>query len=225
MQHSALLQIFEQRGNRLVNGLTIFRVVFFQVGVCIPRTGRVAATTVINLYEPHTPFDKSTSGQQLPTVPLTVGVERRLRLILQVKDFGYRHLHTESQLIRIDSCSQRRIFRIFHGCQLVQLPDQLHVGCLFFLKDAPRGIAVRKRFFFVDHDTVMLGTQVVGQVYLWATATIRNRFAHHDKLRQVFIQTTQTIMHPGTNRGEKTITDVAARVKLKLRSVVVICCP
>ena len=82
--------------------------------------------------------------------------------------------------------------------------------------------AVRERIGRVGYErnAVVLGPQVVGAVDFLAAAAIGRRRAHHDKLRQVFIERAQAIVHPGPDRREKAIEPVAARVKLKLRAVV-----
>ena len=66
----------------------------------------------------------------------------------------------------------------------------------------------------------MFGAEIVGSFRSFATAAVSDLVPQDDKLWQVVVQRTETIVRPGSDRGEESIETVSSRVKLKLSVVI-----
>ena len=123
IQQAAVLQIADQRGDRLIH--VAGRVlVAHDVGVVIPAG-------VDHLYEPH-PFLHKPPGRQAtsPDTAFPVLGQRRRALFTGIEYLGRLGLHAEGDLHRLDSRLKfRRSVQFVHVC-LVQVAQQIHLLAL-----------------------------------------------------------------------------------------------
>src|SRR5690606_15518286 len=99
-EQPALLEVFEQRADRLIALLGQIAVSNFEVVVAIPRLPR----TVPDLHVAHTPLDEPPGDQDLSGLsPGAVHVENVLRLARNIERLGGFGLHPIRQLERLNA--------------------------------------------------------------------------------------------------------------------------
>jgi hypothetical protein len=78
------------------------------------------------------------------------------------------------------------------------LIEQLEFGCLLFAKYAGGRTAEGERVCRIGDEryAVVLRPQIIGAVRLLPAAAVGDRIAHHDELWQVFVQRTESVVHP-----------------------------
>ena len=98
LQQAALLQVFDQSGNRLVRRARMIAVVLDQIAVGIP-VGVVVVAAGVNLHEPHAALDQPASQQASPAeilgalVVQAVELERVGRFLREIDRLGRPRLH------------------------------------------------------------------------------------------------------------------------------------
>src|SRR5262245_49853275 len=68
----------------------------------------------------------------------------------------------------------------------------------------------------------MFWSQIAGAMRAQTATTIAGRLSQHDKGRQVVVERTEAIVHPGAERWQIAIEDVAAGVELEDGAMVVV---
>src|SRR6185436_3586022 len=107
VEHSALLEILEKPGDRLVDLGAELGVIRLDGGMRIPRAGP-AIGAVEDLYEPRPFFDEPAGDEKLPAERFRdlfiepVLLADRFGLGFAVDDFGNGGLHAERQLVGLD---------------------------------------------------------------------------------------------------------------------------
>ena len=127
-QQTPLLQVDQQRANRLVALPRQPTVIDLDVVVVVPRLSRAMP----QLHVPHPAFDQPAGNQDLPGVrPAAIEIVNVLRLARDVEGVGRLHLHAVGQFERLDPRLQLRLVRpllgvpAVHPLHQVQLPSLL----------------------------------------------------------------------------------------------------
>ena len=103
IQQSALLQVLEQSGNRLINCAGSRRVIRLEFAVRIPAI-------VINLNKADTTLNQSPGDQALPANRLTVRLVHPVKPLCGlcfcagIHNLRYGHLHAEGEFVGFDPC-------------------------------------------------------------------------------------------------------------------------
>ena len=112
VEHAALLQVFQQAGDRAIGFAAVARMVAFHVGMGVP----FAAGAEVELHEPHAALDQP-AGQQAVAAGVrgfflveAVEAARFFRFVGQVDDLRRGRLHAIGQLVGGDARFELIIF-------------------------------------------------------------------------------------------------------------------
>ena len=229
VQRAAAFQIFDERGDRLIDFIAELAVAGLQISVSVPGTGSAVAA-VEDLDEADTLLGHAARGEALLAECLRHGLiesVHRLRLggfLAEVHEIRHGRLHLEREFVRADASQQRRVVRVLDRRELVQPAEQFELAALLFDEHVVARLSERQRVGRIDRQlhAVVSRAEIVGSMCPDATAAIGDRRAHHDELRQRVVQRTESVIHPRANRRVRSFERMPAGVKLKLCSVIVV---
>ncbi len=106
VKESALLEVFQECGQRLIDLFRQPPMVLFQIVMIVPGL----PPAMPELHESHTPFNESPGNHQLSRMdPLAIQLMNVPRLLGHIEGLGRLRLHTVRQFIRLNSTLQRRV--------------------------------------------------------------------------------------------------------------------
>src|SRR5215510_7708059 len=198
VEHPSLFQIHNQRGGRLISILSLFRDVFRQIPMLVPAP-------MEELNETDSAFGQPTRQNAIererawgPRV-WAVTLERLLRFLRQVGQFGYRRLHSIRHLI-LRHARQDFGVSILTRVDLIQLGQVIEETAANFFAHARRirqvkhGVrAVVKLHALVTRSQKAASPEPVVERLV---ASSSSNGDHHDERRQVSILTTKAISDP-----------------------------
>jgi len=155
VQHAALAQVADERGDRLIGHSNARAVRTLDVIVRVP-TARVDLHEANALFhEP--PGEQALSGELIHFgIADAVRVERALILLLQIDNVRHLRLHAKRQLVRLHPRGEVAVMRVLLPVRFVQLREQVEVLALVL-----EGLCV---------------TAVAARLYL-STHTVRNHLS------------------------------------------------
>ena len=124
VEHAALFEVAEQRGDGLINFRGEFAVIHLNVVMVIPWL----AGPMPELYVAHAPFEEAPGDQGLPAMhPAAVEVADVLRLACGIEGVGGLRLHAEGEFEGLKTGVQSGIgafaaVRLIEGAQQIELP-------------------------------------------------------------------------------------------------------
>ena len=128
IEHAALLQISQQRRDRLVPLFGKIAMVLFQIIVIVPRLAGAAP----DLNESYTPFQQPPRGEQLPGMNSgTVHFVNVFRFLAHVEHVHGFALHAIRQFERLNAGFQLRVCVTLGKMRAVQSPQQIQLPALF----------------------------------------------------------------------------------------------
>lgn len=197
-EQTALLQVHEQGGDRLITIFRLGAVAFFQIAMVVPGL----AIAVVNLNHAHTAFHQSAGGEAgASEVAGAVQVLDRLRLAMRIEGFLGLGLHAIGHLERLDAGVELVVTIPAIAMEAVERVEQIELLplggrreiAIFDMVDGPLGIETGDMAPLVNARQEAIAPELGSH----------NGFAgtENHEAREVLVDRPEAVAKPGTHAG------------------------
>ena len=214
VEQAPALEILQQAGHRLVDGVGVPAVPHDQVLVLIPRIRRIAPAAVAAIDhgqfdEPHAALDEAARDEALQGV-IALGRKRRVQavefagrlgLAADVDQLRHGRLHVVGRLVVLDGRFDLRVARGAVEVHRIEVADEIQAAALLRVLFPRPDVGERFLRARVEHRSLVFGGQETVAEHVDAAERDASG-ADHDEARQFPGLAAQAVVHPSPHGGK-----------------------